>query len=70
MKTRNSDLLQSFVAYCEAHPNERFWQALRNWCGWSYVLVARPGGADHGSDVVIEEMADTFHWEENRKPPE
>jgi hypothetical protein len=29
MKTRNSETLASFVAYCEAHPLERFWQVLR-----------------------------------------
>ena len=31
MTTRNSEKLESFVAYCQSNPNQRFWQALRNW---------------------------------------
>lgn len=58
MKTRNSELLDSFVAYCIAHPELRFWQALRNWCGWPFVLVAH----NH------MELTDTFYWEDNRSP--
>lgn len=30
---KNKKLLNSFVDYCLKHPNERFWQALRNWSG-------------------------------------
>ena len=35
--TRNSEVLASFVAYCTAHPSERFWQALLNWSGLNYI---------------------------------
>lgn len=28
---KNQKLLEEFTAYCNAHPEERFWQALRNW---------------------------------------
>lgn len=28
---KNQKLLESFTAYCKANPEERFWQALRNW---------------------------------------
>jgi hypothetical protein len=56
MKNRNEDVLADFVAYCENHPQERFWQALRNWSDWPYVMVTtskdRTGGA-----------IDTFYWE-------
>lgn len=31
--------LQSFIHYCEAHPDERFWQALRNWAEVSYIYT-------------------------------
>ncbi len=37
--TRNSAALASFVAYCEANPEQRFWQALRNWSGHDYVAT-------------------------------
>jgi len=29
--SRNVETLTDFVKYCEAHPEQRFWQALRNW---------------------------------------
>lgn len=31
MENKNELQLKKFTAYCEAHPSERFWQALRNW---------------------------------------
>jgi hypothetical protein len=46
--SRNSVVLASFVAYCKAHPDERFWQALRNWCGKYNFIYAN---------------IDTFYWE-------
>lgn len=53
--TRNSEKLASFVAYCESHPDERFWQALRNWSGhWAILAVL------HFGDPVPE---DTFNVE-------
>lgn len=59
MNTSSSDLLKSFISYCEAHPNERFWQALRNWCGWGFVFVG-----NMGADGYVRPV-DTFYWEEN-----
>lgn len=38
LKSKNSKLLARFIAYCLEHPNERFWQALRNWSGVNYLL--------------------------------
>ena len=55
--TRNSELLRDFVAYCEANPDMRFWQALRNWSGWNYILAAA------NKDKVRGEYKDTFYWE-------
>jgi len=33
--------LSSFVSYCEAHPEQRFWQALRNWANEHYPKKKR-----------------------------
>lgn len=33
-KSKNRELLDSFIHYCENAPQERFWQAIRNW--WRY----------------------------------
>lgn len=51
MANRNSEVLADFVAYCEAHPDDRFWQALRNWAGVGYVIVQGMPPQD------------TFYWE-------
>jgi len=32
--------LQSFNQYCVEHPTERFWQALRNWSGYAFIIGA------------------------------
>ena len=41
--------LKSFVNYCREHPEERFWQALRNWSGHQVILA--------------DDLRDTFYWE-------
>jgi hypothetical protein len=60
-KTRNSRVLASFVAYCEAHPHERFWQALRNWSGYHLILAA-----DEDKVFKMARCMDTFNWEGER----
>jgi len=57
--TKNSKTLASFVAYCEAYPDMRFWQALRNWCGYNFVIVSNAPGAEY----IHSDDKDTFHWE-------
>jgi hypothetical protein len=39
MKTRNNELLESFTIFCKAYPEQRFWQALRNWSGNFFILI-------------------------------
>jgi hypothetical protein len=69
MTTRNSEVLKSFVEYCEAHPQERFWQALRNWSGHSFVFVGPLLPTDYAYESGIDEqilldLQDTFSWTE------
>lgn len=64
-KTRNSEVLASFIAYCQQNPDERFWQALRNWCEMSFVLVSDIGPHDM-CDANVGEVYDTFYWEGKR----
>lgn len=54
-KTRNSEVLADFVEYCEDHPDHRFWQALRNWSGYPFVVVR--------SSMPVPGDIDTFYWE-------
>lgn len=56
---RNGDVLASFVKYCEAHPEQRFWQALRN---WSNVHVVCISNTRFGGDLP-DDILDTFYWE-------
>jgi hypothetical protein len=53
--SRNAATLASFIAYCNDNPEERFWQALRNWCGYRFVLVSNSENPNEGLD--------TFQWE-------
>ena len=57
--------LNSFIKYCEKYPEQRMFQALRNWIQinidpkWNWLLV---------SDGT--ETEDTFHWSvENQSKP-
>jgi hypothetical protein len=54
--TRHYAVLRGFLTYCHDHPDERFWQALRNWSGYDYI-VASSDGYDY----------DTFYWEGRNK---
>jgi hypothetical protein len=38
-KIRHAELLLSFICHCLGNPEERFWQALRNWSGVDSVLI-------------------------------
>jgi len=57
-KNKNKKQLDSFVAYCKLHPEERIWQALRNWAKVNFVYVQRSG-----ERKSIEDLHDTFYWE-------
>ncbi len=66
---KSKELLESFVAYCKAHPHERFWQALRNWVGWGFVWVSnKPLFLLDDEGLAAWEGEDTFYWEENKTP--
>lgn len=52
--SRNAKTLASFVAYCEQHQTERFWQALRNWSGFPFIF------AGYTMDKIT---FDTFNFE-------
>lgn len=65
MPTRNSEVLASFVAYCEAHPDLRFWQALMAWTG-KYVILADKLPIRYDSEAAVwrpEEIRDPYGWE-------
>lgn len=48
--------LEALTAYMKAHPQLRFWQALRNWAGYNFILVANKGD--------WSDRTDTFYWKD------
>ncbi len=58
---KNKDLLADFTQYCWEHPEERFWQALRNWAGVNFILTA--SGFDDVVGTAFAGIQDTFYWD-------
>ena len=53
--------LQSFIKYSEAHPSERFWQALRNWSGYNFIY-----GSKAPEHEINPNLEDTFYKEDEK----
>jgi hypothetical protein len=68
MKTRNSEVLAAFVAYCKANPSQRFWQALLNWSGCGFIFASGvPLYEIHSDSQASGVIKDTFYWEEKNR---
>lgn len=59
--SKNSTKLAVFREYCRKHPEERFWQALRNWSGKARILASDQKIL--GADYPLGDLEDTFYWE-------
>jgi hypothetical protein len=57
MDSENDRQLASFMGYCYAHPEQRFWQALCNWADVHAVLVRPLGGV---------QIIDTYYLKDNK----
>jgi hypothetical protein len=63
-ETRNSAVLNSFVAYCRANPSQRFWQALLNWSQLPFIAIcAQPPGEYRHYNVPVDVPTDPYNWE-------
>lgn len=60
-KARNIEILESFQDYVLTHPEERFWQALRNWSGFAFIYAA------DFNLWSIEGLRDTFHFRDKNR---
>lgn len=61
-QTRNAEVLVDFIKYCLAHPQERFWQALRNWSGKGFIYASEQFfGLVHAE--ACDHLEDTWNWE-------
>lgn len=54
MKSKNRETLVSFYHYCSENPEQRFWQALRNWSSYAFIY----GSSTDSADIELE---DTFY---------
>jgi hypothetical protein len=60
MMDKSAQLLESFVHFCQAHPEFRFWQALASWSESPFILVSEASPYDNNFDRFV--VADTFYW--------
>ena len=65
MPSENKELLDSFVKYCEAHPNERFWQALSNWSPFFFVY-----GSQKQIRTEQEGLVDLYYFGQLARVPD
>jgi len=62
---KNVELLLDFMAYAVSHPDERFYQALRNWSGHNFILFSDKMDAFDLDNIPKEYgVTDTFYKRE------
>ncbi len=59
-------LLKDFTRYIHDHPKERFWQALRNWSGESFIYASNTSEIELPPEINMY-CKDTFFFEEKNK---
>ena len=71
MKNKNEEMLASFSEYCKRYPEQRFWQALRNWArenvdsNINFIMVAPSNFLDRemvSDEEAMDMLRDTFYW--------
>ena len=56
--SKNSKQLRKFVLYCLDHPDERFWQAIRNWDNSAFIFRQK-----RNEQGMTQQIEDTFYEE-------
>lgn len=63
---RSAKTKAEFIKFLEEHPEQRFWQAVRNFSGYPFVLVSTEPPFNFPGDWKGQELPkDSFYWEEN-----
>ena len=74
---KSKEKLDSFMKHCEDNPEQRFWQALRNWAGSKFIFAGDftkkmpklsylQANLSPNERMIITEwfgMRDTYYWE-------
>ena len=63
---KSQETLVSFTKYCTEHPEERFWQALRNWADVDFIMAWEADEFDMTTAYKMG-MHDTFEWKNRTK---
>lgn len=58
---KSKELLDSFNKYCNEHKEERFWQALRNWSGYSFIFGTKKDTVWAKDCINTTDLEDTFY---------
>jgi hypothetical protein len=61
--SRNGKVLQSFIDYCTAHSEQRFWQALLSWSGCGFIFASGVPLYEIDENHAPGVIKDTFNWE-------
>lgn len=61
---KNTELLLDFMKYAVSHPEERFYQALRNWSGHNFILFSDSMDAWDMDELSKYGVTDTFYKNE------
>ena len=59
MQIKDKETKDGFIKYLKEHPEERFWQALRNWACIPFILAS--------NDLEGKTAVDTYYWESDDK---
>ena len=60
--SKNWKLMDNFMVYCYKHPEERFWQSLRNWAKVVKVYVEK-----YNRQIDDDIVEDTFEFKSKNK---
>lgn len=76
---KNQQMLKSFTDYCKTHPEQRFFQALRNWvqmnidadCNFIYFAPSEclEWMMEEQDEKVVNSLKDTFYIEDDELGP-
>lgn len=64
MNEKLKSQLESFTKYCQENPDQRFWQALRNWSKYSFIFGASHSLSELTGLSKSHFIEDTFYKEE------
>jgi len=53
---------ESFLAYCKANPDLRFWQALLNWSRMPFILISGLTAPEVNTMAGARIVVDPYYW--------